>query len=78
MAEDRRRQLAQSGYSLGKAWFGAPENKAATPPAEDKTQDLSALTVAELGDLAAERGVEVEGTGKDGNVLKADYLKALA
>jgi hypothetical protein len=79
MAEDRRRQLAQSGYSLGKAWWGAPENKAAPPPPENKAaQDLSALTVAELEAEAARRGVEVEGTGAGGNVLKADYLKALA
>jgi pyruvate/2-oxoglutarate dehydrogenase complex dihydrolipoamide acyltransferase (E2) component len=68
-----------NGYRLPKSWTEPAESKAAPPPPENKAaQDLSALTVAELGDLAAERGVEVEGTGKDGNVLKADYLKALA
>jgi hypothetical protein len=52
---------------------GPPENKA-----QDASQDLSALTVAELEAEAARRGVEVEGTGAGGNVLKSDYLKALA
>ncbi len=35
------------------------------------------LTKTELEALAAEKGIEVEGTGKDGAVLKDDLLKAL-
>lgn len=31
----------------------------------------------ELTELAAERGLTVEGTGRDGNVLKADLVAAL-
>lgn len=39
--------------------------------------DLDALSVDELAELAEERGVEVEGTGANGRVLKADYVRAL-
>lgn len=35
------------------------------------------LTVPELQDLADERGLQVEGTGADGNVLKGDLVAAL-
>jgi hypothetical protein len=64
-------------YLEAKGGRGPKENKSATPQTESKTSDLSDLTVAELAALAAEREVEVTGTGKDGNVLKADYVKAL-
>jgi pyruvate/2-oxoglutarate dehydrogenase complex dihydrolipoamide acyltransferase (E2) component len=39
--------------------------------------DYSKLQVEDLEQLAEERGLEVEGTGKDGNVVKADLVKAL-
>jgi pyruvate/2-oxoglutarate dehydrogenase complex dihydrolipoamide acyltransferase (E2) component len=34
-------------------------------------------TVDELAEAAAERGIDVEGTGKDGKVLKKDLVSAL-
>lgn len=40
--------------------------------------DLDGMTVEDLQTLADERGVTVEGTGKDGNVLKADLVQALS
>lgn len=39
--------------------------------------DLSDLTVDELEDRLGDRLDSVEGTGKNGNVLKADLIKAL-
>ena len=71
-----------NGYRLPKSWTGPKENKAAPAPAENKAeaneaQDLSSLTVAELAERAEAEGVEVEGTGKDGRVLKSDYIEAL-
>jgi pyruvate/2-oxoglutarate dehydrogenase complex dihydrolipoamide acyltransferase (E2) component len=42
------------------------------------TEDLASKSVPELQALADERGIEVEGTGKDGNVLKDDLVKALS
>lgn len=55
---------------------GAPENKALAGPGENKA-DLDAMTKAELEKMAKKQGVEVEGTGSGGNVLKADLVKAL-
>jgi hypothetical protein len=55
------------------------ENKATSGPPENKgaAGDLEEKTVAELSALAEKQGVEVKGTGKGGNVLKADLIKAL-
>ncbi len=39
--------------------------------------DLEELTKAELENLAEERGITVTGSGKDGNVVKADLVAAL-
>jgi hypothetical protein len=39
--------------------------------------DLDGKTVEELQSLADERGVAVQGTGKDGRVLKSDLVAAL-
>jgi hypothetical protein len=56
------------------------------PPAEgeasdieiDESANLEELTVAQLTALAAEREVDVEGTGSGGRVLKADLVTALS
>lgn len=53
---------------------GAPSGKTAV-----SREALSEMTVEELRDMAAERGIEVErGDGGEGAPLKADYIKALA
>ena len=39
---------------------------------------LADLTVTELRALAEERGIEPDGTGANGNVVKADLVRALA
>lgn len=48
----------------------APSNPDAAPYLAMKPEDLQAA--------ADERGLSVEGTGKDGNVLKSDLVTALA
>lgn len=55
-----------------------PEADSSAEDGPGSEPDLDGLTVPELEDLAQQRGVEVEGTGADGRVLKADLLKALA
>lgn len=45
--------------------------------ANNGEKDINDLSVDELKALAEAKGLEVVGTGKDGNILKADYLKAL-
>jgi large subunit ribosomal protein L20 len=71
----------------------APEKKAAAEkpekPAPKKAakaeapskSELQSMTVADLKKLADERGIaesDIEGTGASGNVVKADWVKALA
>jgi hypothetical protein len=56
------------GEKLGK---GAPENKALY------LEDLESKTKAELETLAELRGLDVEGTGFNGAVLKSDLIEAL-
>jgi hypothetical protein len=54
------------------------EKAAAEAPAK---KDLEALTVSELEKLAEKRGIargDVEGSGASGNVVKADWIRALA
>lgn len=46
-------------------------------PDNSDAEDYSSLTVEELQALADGRDVTVEGTGKDGNVLKSDLVRAL-
>lgn len=48
---------------------------ALAPTAEET--GISQLTVEELQALADERGLEIEGTGAAGKVVKADLVKAL-
>lgn len=85
-----REDLAASGYSLPDGWYadeqagrkaarGPAENKAARGPAENKSaEDLESMTKAELQAEADRRGVEVEGTGANGAVTKADLVRALS
>lgn len=40
-------------------------------------KNIDELSADELKALAEAKGIEVVGTGKDGNILKADYLNAL-
>jgi 2-oxoglutarate dehydrogenase E2 component (dihydrolipoamide succinyltransferase) len=58
----------------------APKKPASQQAAEDAAgeDDLSSKNVEELEAIAEERGITVEGTGKDGNVLKGDLLSALS
>jgi len=54
------------------------EKAAAEAPAK---KDLEAMTVAELQELAGAHGIaesDVEGSGAGGNVVKADWIRALA
>jgi large subunit ribosomal protein L20 len=54
------------------------EKAAAEAPAK---KDLEAMTVSELEKLAERRGIakgDVEGSGAGGNVVKADWIRALA
>jgi hypothetical protein len=53
----------------------APEPTPAAP--EPITGDYANHKVEELAGEAQRRGLEVTGTGKDGNVLKEDLVKAL-
>ena len=53
-------------------WDGEADAKEETGGAGYSDQGVDDLTK-----LAAERKLEVEGTGKDGNVLKDDLVKAL-
>jgi hypothetical protein len=52
----------------------APQKPAAAAPA-GPADELDGLTVAELRERA--EGMEVEGSGANGNVVKADLLRAL-
>jgi large subunit ribosomal protein L20 len=71
-----------------KAEKAAPEAKKPAPkkaPAETaetpSKSELQSMTVAELKELAAKRGIaesDIEGTGASGNVVKADWVNALA
>ncbi len=58
------------------------EKKAAAPKAEAPSKsELEKMTVADLKKLAQERGIaegDVEGSGAGGNVVKADWVRALA
>lgn len=44
---------------------------------DTRAQDYGAMNVEDLQALVDERELEVTGTGKDGNVVKADLVKAL-
>lgn len=58
-----------------KAWDGdAPD---AVDDAVDEAPDYDSMAPDSLAALADTRGVEVKGTGKDGNVLKKDLVAAL-
>lgn len=46
-------------------------------PADDEATDYQSMNVDELQALADERELEITGTGKDGNVVKADLVNAL-
>lgn len=84
----QRDALTKSGYTLAadrfddyeapKAATPVTENKARTPAAENMAQNLDSMTKDELAALAEERGVSVQGSGANGNVLKSDYLDALS
>jgi hypothetical protein len=63
---------------------GLRQTEAATSGVTDATTqppssapDYSELDVPALEEAVAERDLEVEGTGKDGNVVKADLIAAL-
>ncbi len=56
----------------------APEQAARTKPPE--AREIEDLTVAELEALCAEGGIDIEkleGSGKDGRVIRADLVAAL-
>lgn len=55
---------------------GDPADAPAAESAEASGPDFNAMKVDELEKLAA--GMEITGTGKDGAVLKADYVAALS
>lgn len=55
-------------------WEGKGSAKAKSDPAPT---GFDKLNLDELKAEADKRGLEVEGTGKDGNVLKADLVAAL-
>lgn len=44
---------------------------------EVETVDYNELTISELESMTSERGIEVEGTGKNGRNVKKDYVVAL-
>ena len=47
------------------------------PRLQAVTTDFAAFTFAELKELAELAGLEVVGTGKNGAILKADFVRAL-
>lgn len=58
----------------------AAEEKA-TPEGPTTKKELDALTVPELKEIAERRGIaeaDVEGSGANGNVVKADWVRALS
>lgn len=65
-------------YKYVEIYRGSGAKKQDTGGENDRQADLESLTKDELAKLAEERGVTVEGTGKDGAVLKADLVKALS
>lgn len=63
-------------YAAAKA---TPQGGGSAPSGgRSKVDDLSSLSKAELEELAASEGIEPEGSGKDGAVLKADLVEALS
>lgn len=59
----------------------AAAGEKAAPEGPTTTKELDALTVPELKELAEARGIaetDVEGSGANGNVVKADWVRALA
>jgi len=74
---DLSAEEAKRGDALGA--FGetiAPEPEVEVEPLEDAV-DYSDLDPEHLEAEVNRRGLEVEGTGKNGNVLKKDYIAAL-
>lgn len=73
MEERASRVYKRPPFNESKAGAGPPENKALTGA------DLSDKSKDELEQMAANRGLTVErGDGKDGEPLKADYVRALS
>jgi len=72
---------------LGMGWLEKVEDGQATPvrpspsvatkPVQTVPDDIGSLSKAELVELAADLGVEVQGTGSDGFVLKSDLQNAI-
>lgn len=57
---------------------GVPRVESEDPSPEEFTLEfLKSKTKAELQTYVEERGIEVEGTGSKGNVLKQDLIDAL-
>lgn len=72
-ATDARRMLPlEDGSSAHQSAVEAAEIREATT-----LSDYNSLSPAELKELAEERDLEIEGTGKGGNVKKSDYVSAL-
>ena len=53
------------------------DEQASKTPADDAADEITSKSVEDLQKLADERGVSVQGTGANGNVVKGDLLKAL-
>lgn len=59
----------EAKVTAGDVWSGDADS--------DASEGYDAQTVDELEAEASRRGIEVTGTGKDGNVLKKDLVAAL-
>jgi large subunit ribosomal protein L20 len=76
--DDKKAAPAKKAEKPAKKEPPAKEEAKAEAPS---TSELKAMTVADLKKLADERGIaegDIEGTGASGNVVKADWVKALA
>lgn len=61
----------------GEGAADAADRAAAEEEGEGEDGGYEDMTVDQLHEEAEKRGVEVEGTGANGNKVKADYVKAL-
>jgi large subunit ribosomal protein L20 len=82
-AEEKPKRKAEAKPKKAAPKAEKPARKPAKAAAAEapSNSDLEGMTVPELKKLADERGIsesDVEGTGANGNVVKADWVKALS
>lgn len=71
-AQDRVNELVEKGYLSGKEIKTMKEKKS-----EVQEKGLNEQSFEQLKKMADDKGLVVNGTGKDGAIKKVDYIEAL-